>query len=316
MHPDFSALEAYRDRIAGLFVTHGHEDHIGAIPYFLRRSDVPIWARRTRSRSCASDSPSTRCSARRRFTSRRRGQRSRRVLSGRADSRDALDRRRDRARDHDRRRHGHPHGRLQVRRAPPDGEAFDIDRFGELGDEGVALLMSDSTNIDARGEAGERARRGRLAASHHGEGGQARSSSRCSRRTFIACGCSAKSREHTKRKIVFARAERRDARERRARHADYLDWPSDLVLRRTARTSCRGIKCSRSRAARKASRAPRSRVSRAATIRNSTSAHGDTVVLSVANIPGNELEVYATDRAFVSSRGSTSARGSPIGRCT
>jgi ribonuclease J len=43
IHPDFSAMDAYRDRILGIFVTHGHEDHIGAIPYFLRRFDVPIW---------------------------------------------------------------------------------------------------------------------------------------------------------------------------------------------------------------------------------------------------------------------------------
>ena len=45
IHPDFSALEPHRGKIAGLFVTHGHEDHIGAIPYFLERfGDVPVWA--------------------------------------------------------------------------------------------------------------------------------------------------------------------------------------------------------------------------------------------------------------------------------
>src|SRR5579859_5499878 len=44
VHPDFSALETYRDRIAGLFVTHGHEDHIGAIPYLLDRFSIPVWA--------------------------------------------------------------------------------------------------------------------------------------------------------------------------------------------------------------------------------------------------------------------------------
>ena len=43
IHPDFSALDRFRDQIKGVFVTHGHEDHIGALPYLLRRFDVPIW---------------------------------------------------------------------------------------------------------------------------------------------------------------------------------------------------------------------------------------------------------------------------------
>src|SRR5512143_7965 len=46
IHPDFSALEPYRDRIAGVFITHGPEDHIGALPYLLARFDVPVWAPR------------------------------------------------------------------------------------------------------------------------------------------------------------------------------------------------------------------------------------------------------------------------------
>src|SRR5579871_6047007 len=46
IHPDFAALEAFRGRIAGVFVTHGHEDHIGALPYLLRKHDVPVWAPR------------------------------------------------------------------------------------------------------------------------------------------------------------------------------------------------------------------------------------------------------------------------------
>jgi len=297
IHPDFSALERFAGHIHGIFLTHGHEDHIGAVPHFLKRFDVPVFGPRYALE----------------------------LLRQRADEHEVL-RYADlvTVRPRERRVVGpfavepirvthstsdstalaietgaglvvHT-GDFKFDESPPDGEMFDEDRLRALGDDGVRLLMSDSTNVDvpepSGSEAGVRQALHRLVAESRARvviGLFASNVHRLRMLVDIA--------EATGRRIVpLGRSVSTHARV--AQLTGYLTWPEALTM-----------------PAERASELPPHRVlgiatgtqaeANAALARLSRGEHaltlepGDHVILSSRTIPGHEPRVSALEAAFL-----------------
>ena len=151
--PDFSYLEPFAGRLQAVLLTHGHEDHIGALPFFLRRWPVPVYG-----------SPFTLG-----------------LLEGKLREHGLDTDLLHPVRDYGRVKvgggefeaewipvthsipdacalvlHG-PQGALvhsgdfKLDPTPPDGRTTGLARLRELGDAGVRLLMSDSTNVGRPG---------------------------------------------------------------------------------------------------------------------------------------------------------------------
>jgi ribonuclease J len=150
--PDFTYIVENRHRLRGVFLTHAHEDHVGALPYLLRQVKAPVYS-----------TGFTLAMIRSKLEERidLRGIDLRTVKPGDAVACGALEVELVRV------THSMPEtcsvavrtahgvvlftGDFKLDFTPVDGKLTNINRFAELGKEGVLLLLSDSTNIERPG---------------------------------------------------------------------------------------------------------------------------------------------------------------------
>ncbi|OLC13918.1 MAG: ribonuclease J [Candidatus Rokubacteria bacterium 13_1_40CM_69_27] len=150
--PDFSYALAKRENFRAVFLTHGHEDHIGALPYLLREARVPVYgtpmtlglvAERLREHDLLEGAELRAMRPRDRIEAGPFRVEPIRVTHSIVDGIGlAIDT---------------PVGTLvhtgdfKLDPSPLDGEPPDYLKFAELGEQGVLVLCSDSTNVDRPG---------------------------------------------------------------------------------------------------------------------------------------------------------------------
>jgi ribonuclease J len=289
--PDFAYLEQNREKVLGLILTHGHEDHIGAVPFLLSEINMPVY-------SAA-------------FTLA--------MVERRLDEHGMLgDAKLHRVKPGSRIQLGaftiefihvthsivssmalaittplgviiHT-GDFKVDPTPTDNEPFDLHTFADYGKRGVLLLMSDSTNVDRPGYTeSERAVRPRLDEIFY----------RAERRLVISCFSSSIHRlqqildvaAEYGRKVAFLGRSMNNVTEI-AHSLGLLSLPDGILLRpqdiMQAEPSKVVVVASGTQGE------PMSALSRIAVDnhKNLSVERGDTVVLSARIIPGNEKGIY------------------------
>ena len=150
--PDVTYLVKNRARIRGLFITHGHEDHIGAIPYVLKQVNMPIYCTRFTAGLIKLKLDEHGLTKSTKLTTVEPGETVRagkfnvefiHVNHSNADSVAFAIHTKMGAVVHT--------GDFKIDSTPIDGDVIDLARFGELGKEGVLALLADSTNVERSG---------------------------------------------------------------------------------------------------------------------------------------------------------------------
>ena len=150
--PDVTYLIKNHARIRGLFITHGHEDHIGAIPYVLKQVNMPIYCTRftagliklkleehglVKSTKLITVEPGETVRA---------GKFNVEFIHVNHSIADSVA-----FAIHTRMGTVVHTGDFKIDSTPIDGEVIDLARFGALGKEGVLALCADSTNVERAG---------------------------------------------------------------------------------------------------------------------------------------------------------------------
>ena len=150
--PDVTYLVKNRSRLRGLFITHGHEDHIGAIPYVLKQINLPIYCTKFTAGLIKLKLQEHGLVGSTKLITVEPGQTVRagkfqvefiHVNHSIADSVAFAIHTRMGTVVHT--------GDFKIDSTPIDGEVIDLARFGALGKEGVLALLADSTNVERPG---------------------------------------------------------------------------------------------------------------------------------------------------------------------
>ena len=150
--PDFTYLEKNASKIRGILITHGHEDHIGGLPYLLKELDVPVYGTRLTLGILESKLAEHRLLGERELVTVEAGTILKlgvfkcefiRVNHSIADACMIAVRTPEGTILHT--------GDFKLDVSPIGGEMMDLTRIGEYGREGILLLMCESTNVEKPG---------------------------------------------------------------------------------------------------------------------------------------------------------------------